>query len=291
MKLYKYSGAGNDFIVADGRQKLACALCEARTLSDDAELDALRSASRIGELCDRKDGFHAADGSIGADGVMILCDSSRFDFRMEYYNSDGSCGMMCGNGGRCIAAFADFLGIAPSDKVTYSFEAADGLHTAEILSRDGNTAIVRLGMCDPSGVEQMEIDGTEGYFLNTGTRHFVVFVDNVDDLNVAGAGSRIRHSAEFAPEGTNVNFVERLDDGTLKIRTFEKGVEAETLACGTGCVAAAVAALLHGEAADALPGGRLSYRLRARLADLTVDFTPGSPASEVFLTGPAERIN
>lgn len=290
MKLYKYSGAGNDFIIADGREKVACALCTARTLSDDAELDALRSASRISELCDRESGFKAADGRIGADGVMILCDSARYDFRMEYYNSDGSGGMMCGNGGRCIAAFADYLGIRPADGNAYTFEAPDGLHSAEILSREGETESVRIGMCDPSEVEQMEIDGTEGYSLNTGTRHFVTFVDNVEDIDVASAGARIRHNAAFAPVGTNVNFVEIRDDGSLKIRTFEKGVEAETLACGTGCVAAAISALLHGEAADALPEGRIGYRLRARIADLTVDFVPGNPVADIFLTGPAERI-
>jgi len=290
MKLYKYSGAGNDFIVADGREKVACALCGARTLSDDAELDALRSAARISELCDRTSGFEAADGTRGADGVMILCDSSRYDFRMEYYNSDGSGGMMCGNGGRCIAAFADYLGIKPADGKTCRFEAVDGIHTAEILTQEGNVATVRLGMTDPSEIEQMEIDGTEGYFLNTGTRHFVTFVENVEDIDVANAGARLRNRKEFAPQGANINFVEQLEDGTLKIRTFEKGVEAETLACGTGCVAAAVAALLHGEAADALPGGRLSFRLRARIADLSVDFLPSTPVSGVFLTGPAERI-
>ena len=289
MKLHKYSGAGNDFIVADGREKVACALCTARTLSDDAELFALRSADRIRSLCDRNNGFKAGDGSIGADGVMILCDSARYDFRMEFFNPDGTGGMMCGNGGRCIAAFAEFLGISPADGETYRFEAADGLHTARILSRDGNQCTVRLGMCDPGGIASVEIDGTEGCFLNTGTRHFVTFVNNVDDLDVAGAGARIRHNAEFAPEGTNVNFVERLEDGSLKIRTFEKGVEAETLACGTGCVAAAVAALLHGESADALPGGRLGFRLHTRTAELSVDFKPGSPASDVFLTGPAEK--
>lgn len=290
MKLFKYSGAGNDFIVADGREKVARPLCDARTLSDDATLDALRSAARIRELCSRTDGFNAADGRIGADGLLILSDSARYDFRMEYFNSDGSGGMMCGNGGRCIAAFAHYLGITPKEGNSLVFEAADGLHCAEIISKDGNAMTIRLGMTDPVGVEPIDTEGVEGFFLNTGTRHFVTFVDCVEDMDVEKAGARLRNSSEFAPEGANINFIEVLEDGTLKIRTFEKGVEAETLACGTGCVAAAVAALLHGEAADVLPDGRLRFRLRARIADLSVDFRPGSPATDIFLTGPAERI-
>ena len=134
VKLEKYSGAGNDFIVIDGRS---------------ADVPAYRGPGRVRELCSRKDGFTAPDGTVGADGLMILSSSESSDFRMEFFNPDGSSGMMCGNGGRCIAAFADSLGIRPRDGGdTLVFEAPDGLHTARILSRVGNLASVCLGMKD-----------------------------------------------------------------------------------------------------------------------------------------------
>lgn len=294
VQLYKYSGAGNDFIVlADGFAGQVSGY-EAACLPSD--VSAYRDAELICRLCDRKNGFRAADGRTGADGLMILSPSADSDFRMEYFNSDGSGGMMCGNGGRCVVAFADFLGLRPADGKAFAFEAPDGMHTGEILSRDRGRCIVRLRMIDAFGLYRV----LGGWFLNTGTRHFVLFTDDVDTVDVAGRGTELRRAPEFAPEGANVNFVSGLPDGSLKIRTFEKGVEAETLACGTGITAAAIAAWYDGIPPYAGAGGRAEYMLHARTDSLSVDFVPasspdsgipdGAVATEVYLTGPAERI-
>ena len=300
VKIHKMSGAGNDFVVMDGRGK---------------EMDEFREAERIRELC----------REFRTDGLMILdiALTDLTDFRMEFYNPDGSGGMMCGNGGRCIVAFADWLGITPSEPGHYRFLAPDGLHTAEILSRPdsgcgttdtGKQWTVRLGMIDVDGIREV----LGGYFLNTGTRHFVKFVEDVDAIDVATEGKALRWNETFAPEGANVNFVQRMPDGTLKIRTFEKGVEGETLACGTGITAAALAAwfagILPGDTdaghsdgqcrdrrplvghGTALCPSRLApagIRLQARRGDiLTVDFIPDGPASlrSIHLTGPAELL-
>lgn len=273
--LYKYSGAGNDFIVIDGRGILP---------------QERPAAEEIRSLCDRKTGFKAADGRIGADGFMVLDSSAQYDFRMEFYNPDGSSGMMCGNGGRCIVAFADFLGLEPAEGRTgYVFEAADGLHSGEILARDASVLSVRIGMIDAHGMRELP----EGIFLETGTRHLVCFVDDVERVDVATEGARLRWDEVFAPIGTNVNFVEVCGDGSLRIRTFEKGVEAETLACGTGITAAAIA--YHYKYSREEASQRISVLVHARIADLTVSFVPvrdgETVAKEVFLTGPAEQIS
>ncbi|MBQ5582454.1 MAG: diaminopimelate epimerase [Bacteroidales bacterium] len=273
VKLYKYSGAGNDFVLIDGRSL------------DAATLAHYRSSETISNLCDRHSGFLAADGRIGADGLMILGQKEGLDFVMEYYNSDGSGGMMCGNGGRCITAFAFDMGIRPAGD-HFRFEAADGLHSAEILRGKGTRKIVRIGMIDAFGLRKL----LGGYFLNTGTRHFVLFCPDVEAVEIDKQGPELRWNAEFAPEGANVNFVTALSDGTLKVRTFEKGVEAETLACGTGLTASAIAAHIAGIPATKKDGQRVSYQLHARQDDLSVDFIPADPATEVFLTGPAEQI-
>ena len=321
VKLYKMSGAGNDFVVLDGRGK---------------DMDEFRRAKRIRELCKefRTDGLmillegmslsgrKAETGSEGSQGwepqgtlgAEPLTDHT--EFRMEFYNPDGSGGMMCGNGGRCIVAFADWLGITPLEPGHYHFLAPDGPHSAEILSRPysgcGKTAtgkqwIVRLGMIDVNGIRKM----LGGYFLNTGTRHFVKFVEDVDAIDIETDGKALRWNEAFAPEGTNVNFVQRLPDGTLKIRTFEKGVEGETLACGTGITAAAIASFaasypdsdgecryrppFSGARTSLFPVadeiGRISIRLQARRGDiLQVDFQPEGTGifRDIHLTGPAD---
>lgn len=274
--LNKYSGAGNDFIVIDGR---------------GTDVSLFREEARIASLCDRHSGFRAADGRVGADGLMILCPGGDgMDFRMEYYNSDGSGGMMCGNGGRCIAAFADDLGIVPGVGRTYRFEAADGVHTAEILSRESlHRKIVRLKMIDVRE-HRPALDGT---FLDTGTRHFVRFVPDVERIDVDAEGRRLRMDRIFAPEGANANFVSCGADGVLHVRTFEKGVEAETLACGTGLTASAIAAYLRDTAPSEKDGDVLRYELRARIEALSVEFRPaaGGRFEDVYLTGPAEWID
>lgn len=273
MELFKYSGAGNDFVVLDGRT---------------GDASPYRDPSQIQALCDRKDGFKAADGRIGADGLMILTASDTADFSMEYYNADGSGGMMCGNGGRCIVAFADEIGVKPAaEDGVFVFQAADGLHTGEVLGREGDTKIIRLKMIDVHGIE----NALEGYFLNTGTRHYVQYVPDVEVIDIENDGKRIRWDARFAPEGTNVNYVDQL----RKVRTFEKGVEAETLACGTGLTACAIA--LHHMGAEPTSAddetGRVGYLLHARQDDLSVDFIPCAEpfgAESVYLTGPASLV-
>ena len=290
MKLYKYSGAGNDFVVLDGRVGSA----------DAAELEHYRDASAISALCDRGSGFLAADGRVGADGLMILTLERGYDFRMEFYNPDGSSGMMCGNGGRCIVAFADYLGLVPSDGKVFRFIAADGVHSGEILSRDGGLWDVRLGMIDCREYHS----ALDGWFLDTGTRHFVKFLDSeeeLESLQIGLEGPRYRHDPAFAPVGVNANFVAVLPDGRLKVRTFEKGVEDETLACGTGLTACALASWLRaleaGSASEQLPDcprNAVRVDLRARIADLAVEFVPprhpGDAFTGVFLIGPAELI-
>ena len=264
--IFKMSGAGNDFVVLDGR---------------GVDVSEFRRTERIREVC----------AEFRTDGLMILEGSADADFRMEFFNPDGSGGMMCGNGGRCIVAFADWLGIAPADGRTYHFLAPDGPHTAEILSKTEKGWTVKLKMIDIEGVSEV----LDGYFLNTGTRHFVKFVEDVDAVDVSTEGKKLRWNEAFAPEGANINFVQRMPDGSLKIRTFEKGVEGETLACGTGITAAAIAAGFLGSVQNGSDGesGRISIRLQARRGDiLTVDFIPDGPASfsSIHLTGPAELL-
>lgn len=198
---------------------------------------------------------------------------------------------MCGNGGRCIVAFAYDCGIRHFD-----FEAADGWHTAEIVSVESNSKIVRLKMKDVEGIahhdalEGVSVD-SEGSFLDTGTRHYVRFVDGLDSYDVVSEGRDIRYNAkELQPVGANVNFVEP-SDGYLKIRTYEKGVEDETYACGTGIVASCIAAYAGGKTPSWTEGGRVRYDVMAKKDSLSVDFRPAAeeifPVREVYLTGPA----
>ena len=291
MKIYKYSGAGNDFVVIDGRAG-----------ADSAAVESFRSSAAIQALCSRTAGFKASDGRVGADGLMILGDSASCDFAMEYYNSDGSGGMMCGNGGRCMVAFAHELGVWTHDgSSNYVFEAADGLHTGQVLAVDGSVKTVKLKMTDVYECHP----ALDGWFLDTGTRHHVLFVPDVEKVDVDSKGRSLRWNPAFAPKGANVNFIS-MEDGVhrLKIRTFEKGVEAETLACGTGITASAIAAAAQ-EPGNA--GCSCHYAVQARQVMLSVDFnfhqdalqaalvsTDGkatSPvADEVYLTGPAELI-
>ena len=267
MDLYKYQGAGNDFLIADNRDG-AIAL----------------TAQQVAKLCDRRYG-------IGADGLMLLESSEDYDFRMVYYNSDGSSGMMCGNGGRCIVAFAADRGLKHFD-----FDAADGFHTAQILEDRSGVKIVRLKMKDVHGYEQYEsLTGvnvqSDGYFLDTGTRHYVRFVSGLEEYDVVAEGRDIRYNAEeLQPVGANVNFVEPYDGG-VKVRTYEKGVEDETFACGTGIVASCLASYVHGLKPTArCQDGRVRYDVRAKRDGLSVDFIPDQLAKDVWLTGPATYV-
>lgn len=281
LKFYKYQGAGNDFLIADNR---------------DGSIRL--TAGQIAVLCDRRYG-------VGADGVMLLespdenlsSDELRQitdGFRMTYYNSDGSGGMMCGNGGRCIVAFAADMGI-----VNFNFMAADGHHSAEIISSDGKEKTVSLQMKNVSEcVHYDSLTGvdvpSDGYFLDTGTRHFVRFVRGVDEYDVVSEGRDIRYGAEeLQPVGANVNFVEPCGS-ILKIRTYEKGVEDETFACGTGIVASCLAAYKEGIAPSSESAGMVTYDVKAKRDRLSVTFKPVEPsygvAENVYLTGPATFV-
>ena len=287
----KYHGAGNDFLIADNR---------------DGHLSL--SEEVIRHLCDRHTGF-------GADGVMLLESGSGKDFNMVYFNPDGSGGMMCGNGGRCIVAFAADSGAVSPDS-TIVFDAADGEHIASIPENGmKGEKTVRLKMKDVSGITAYPEE--DGFFLDTGTRHYVKFVSGLADYPVLSEGPVLRHDSRFAPVGTNVNFVEvaggpastvrtictaKGDSSTLEaegqastvlsIRTFEKGVEYETLACGTGIVASAMASFVRGVPPSRTAGETVAYSVRAAIADLSVEFVPHRDnglfcASDVYLTGPA----
>ena len=252
IKLYKYHGAGNDFLLADNRD-------------GSVRLD----TEQIRHLCHRHFGF-------GADGLMLLGPGrDGMDFTMEYYNSDGSGGMMCGNGGRCIVAFAADLGFT-----SFRFMAADGPHEAQVLE-PGNPKTVRLGMKDVEAVERL---GPDEFFLDTGTRHYVRFVDDLAAVDLRVEAPAIRYSSRFAPQGTNVNYA-HWDGSVLQVRTYEKGVEDETLACGTGIVASAVAAWMRERLASTdiivnVAGGTLRVAFRPE----------GAAFRHVFLTGPATLV-
>ena len=254
MILRKYHGAGNDFLLADGRDGSLC-------LTEDD----------VRRLCDRHCGF-------GSDGLMVLRPSDAADFRMEFYNPDGSGGMMCGNGGRCIAVFASDLGIIGD---TCRFEAPDGIHEAAILSRDGRDSVVRISMRD---VTQFHREGPSQWFLDTGTRHYVRFCDDIDVPDLPGIARPVRYSERFAPVGVNVNLA-CLCDGGLRVRTYEKGVEAETLACGTGIVATALAARLEGLLdADCI-------QVRSGFSTLTVESSARPDRfTSIRLTGPVSYV-
>jgi diaminopimelate epimerase len=202
---YKYQGTGNDFVIIDNRQQIFP--------KQDIKLVAF--------LCDRRFG-------VGADGLILLENDELSDFKMVYYNSDGNESSMCGNGGRCIVAFAKKLNIIQSET---TFNAIDGLHKARI-----DNDIVTLQMIDVD-----EIKAKEKYlFLDTGSPHHVQPVENLAELNVAKEGAKLRYGI-YGQAGSNINFVEPVGSNTFQIRTYERGVENETLSCGTGVTAVALA--------------------------------------------------
>ena len=255
-RFWKYEGAGNDFVLLD---------CRGTNFEPSEEF--------IRTICSRRTG-------VGADGAMMLTDSEAYDFGMRYFNSDGPEATMCGNGGRCIVWFADLLGIGGDRK---TFEAVDGVHTAEILSRSGTTAIVKLQMVD---VDSVAVDSEGDILLDTGSPHLVRVVDTLD-MDVVGIGAALRYGPKTAPtKGANINFVKVEGEGRLSLRTYERGVEDETLACGTGATATAIA-ICHTQQ----PAVR-HFDLAARGGDLAVDFEKGDDGryTNIHLTGPARVV-
>lgn len=248
---YKYQGTGNDFILIDNRLQTFP--------KNDNEL--------IARLCERRFG-------IGADGFILLENDKSTDFKMVYYNADGSESTMCGNGGRCMVAFAKKLNIIQNNTV---FHAIDGLHYAMIDSEND----VTLQMKD---VDQVQI--AEGYvFLNTGSPHHVQMVDDLKNYAVKQEGARIRYSDLYGKAGSNINFVSGVNASTFAVRTYERGVEDETLSCGTGVTAVAIAMHYLGKTKDE------KIKLQVEGGDLEVSFeAQNGKYTQVFLKGPATFV-
>jgi diaminopimelate epimerase len=250
LNFFKYQGTGNDFIIIDNRDLSTPEL----------------TLERVKFLCDRRFG-------IGADGLMLLNPAQGFDFEMKYYNSDGRPSSMCGNGGRCLVRFAHDLGL---HKSFYHFLAADGPHVAEI-----DDDIVSLKMKDVREIREYHGDS----ILDTGSPHYVKIVGDVMDLDVFHKGMDIRYSPEFAKEGINVNFVEQKREDEIIVRTYERGVEDETLSCGTGVTAAALVCY-HNEC------GYNDVTVITKGGRITVKYDrPGDGSFEnIWLCGPAVRV-
>lgn len=252
MNFFKYQGAGNDFILIDHRM---------------SSLNSVDNAL-IEQLCHRRFG-------IGADGLMFLTSHDDYDFEMHYFNADGKLGSMCGNGGRCIVAFAKYLGVIEKET---NFLAVDGAHYARI-SDDGNW--VDLQMID---VESITNDG-EAFVLNTGSPHYVALKNNLDSFDVFTNGKNIRYNSTYNEKGINVNFVEDKGDH-LFVRTYERGVEDETYACGTGVTAVAMAMAKYKDQT-----GHIKTNIKVLGGDIKIEFDyDGIKFTNVFLCGPAKLV-
>ncbi|PHI19960.1 diaminopimelate epimerase [Lewinellaceae bacterium SD302] len=256
LHFHKYEGAGNDFILIDARATLPFPLNDQATIQ---------------KLCDRHFG-------IGADGLMLLRNHDDYDFKMVYYNADGAPSSMCGNGGRCIVAFAKRLGIIGNE---CSFLAVDGPHLARVLE-NGNVVLAM------SNVNDIEISA-DSFILDTGSPHYIKYQENIGGVKLISESHAIRYNDRFRDEGINVNFVEILSDNSLGIRTYERGVEDETLACGTGVTAAAISLAIKNGVDKS--GGRFDYRVQAVGGQLSVSGTrQGDRFTDLELEGPATFV-
>ncbi|GAA4274626.1 diaminopimelate epimerase [Aquimarina gracilis] len=252
LTFYKYQGTGNDFVIIDNRDSII----------------SKNNTKLFTRLCDRKFG-------IGADGLMLLEQpkNQEDDFTMVYFNADGNESSMCGNGGRCLVAFAAFIGII-KDKTT--FTAIDGKHYAEI--KDG---LVYLQMQDVSEIEEYD----SHLFLDTGSPHHVTMVNGLPEFDVKNVGREIRNGAPYFEVGSNVNFVEKINGNSFAVRTYERGVEDETLSCGTGVTAVALS--MH--ATQVTNENQVSVQTPG--GELKVTFSKSANKYEnIFLIGPAEQV-
>ncbi|MEZ4853815.1 diaminopimelate epimerase [Flavobacterium sp.] len=251
LSFYKYQGTGNDFVMIDNRKNIFP--------KNDNTL--------IKHLCDRRFG-------IGADGLILLENHHSYDFKMVYYNADGNESSMCGNGGRCLVAFAKQLGIITSKA---EFEAVDGYHYATIDTEN----IVSLQMIN---VDDVKVENNYT-FLNTGSPHHIEFVEDVKNVNVKEEGAKIRYSDLYGKAGSNINFVNQVDGDTFSVRTYERGVEDETLSCGTGVTAVALAMYANHKTDSH------KVNLNVEGGKLAVSFNENNGKfSDIFLIGPAQFV-
>lgn len=253
---FKFQGAGNDFIIIDNR------------------LDFMPEVSKdvIARWCNRRFG-------VGADGLMLLNKHEDADFKMVYYNSDGGESTLCGNGGRCITALASLL---MNHKKHFRFEAIDGFHDAHILSFNQTDAWqVSLVMHEVHNIEKLQHD----WVLDTGSPHYVRKVNQIHHVNVKTEGEKVRNSEIFKAKGINVNFMEELDEKSIFIRTYERGVEDETLSCGTGVTAAAL--VFSQDKID----GEHQIQVKTNGGNLSVKFKKiGNSFAEIELIGPTTLV-
>lgn len=250
MEFYKYQGAGNDFIMIDDRKK-----------------NFIVDKIKIQKICNRHFG-------VGADGLILLQNDEILDFKMVYFNSDGNESSMCGNGGRCIVRFAQELNIIQNQT---KFLAIDGEHEAIISEND-----IKLKMGSVGEVVDLE----SCMFLNTGSPHHIEFVNDIKSIDVKQKGAEIRYGKTYFEEGTNVNFVQVLSDNELKVRTYERGVEDETLACGTGVTAAAIAAFHSGKVKQE----KVKIRTLGGVLNVQFEKKASNTYENIWLTGPAELV-
>jgi diaminopimelate epimerase len=251
LEFYKYQGAGNDFVMIDNRSGFFP--------KENTQL--------IAHLCDRRFG-------IGGDGLILLENDTDTDFKMVYYNSDGNQSSMCGNGGRCLVAFAKDLKVI-EDKTT--FIATDGLHHASFE----DNGLVSLQMIDVTAIDINK----DHSFLNTGSPHHVQMVDALEHYNIKEEGAAIRYGELYGVAGSNINFVKKIDDTTFRLRTYERGVEDETLACGTGATAVAIAMNATGQTEATV----INVNVEGGKLVVSFDKTPNG-FTNVFLKGPAEFV-
>ena len=253
----KYHGAGNDFVLIDNRNNNI-------SLSDE----------EVSLLCHRRLG-------IGADGLMILQHSNNSDFEMVYYNSDGHRASMCGNGGRCIVAFAKHLGII--DQQT-TFEAYDGRHWAEIVEWNNCCGVVKLGMEISTNIEPC----LKGWKVDTGSPHYVEFIDDdITKYDVVNNGRRLRYDNVFHPHGTNVDFISQINDNEIFATTYERGVEDETLSCGTGVTASA---LIYNQMKNT-PDGNYEIKVHTKGGLFSVYFKKTNENyTDIYLQGPVTLV-
>lgn len=251
IQFYKYQGTGNDFILLDNRKNIYDSLTQ----------------KQVHKLCDRRFG-------VGGDGLILLNNKEGFDFEMKYYNCDGKEGSMCGNGGRCIIQFASKLGI---HKTFYHFIAADGLHEGEI----DLSGIVRLKM---GNVESLEVHANH-FILNTGSPHYVKSVPDIMKVDVKSAGRLIRYDEKFTAQGINVNFIEALEEDEIFVRTYERGVEDETLSCGTGVTAAALVSAHNDNGFN-----RVEVKTMGGHISVEFDKIDDNHFENIWLCGPADLV-